>query len=80
MLQIHITSIDFIILSTFAPFWVYNDMTARKRYAPCHIHISFYSNVYTDPSPSYINDNLAYILMLVQYAGLTKVLGSFPYH
>ncbi|CAJ1947658.1 unnamed protein product [Sphenostylis stenocarpa] len=27
---IHITSIDFIILSTFAPFWVYNDMTARK--------------------------------------------------
>ncbi|KAG5076789.1 hypothetical protein JHK82_055484 [Glycine max] len=28
---IHIMSIDFIILSTFAPFWVYNDMTARKR-------------------------------------------------
>ncbi|XP_061364538.1 uncharacterized protein LOC133307966 isoform X2 [Gastrolobium bilobum] len=27
---IHITSIDFTILSTFAPFWVYNDMTARK--------------------------------------------------
>ncbi|QCE07027.1 hypothetical protein DEO72_LG9g2042 [Vigna unguiculata] len=27
---IHITSIDFIVLSTFAPFWVYNDMTARK--------------------------------------------------
>ncbi|MED6217098.1 hypothetical protein PIB30_014556 [Stylosanthes scabra] len=27
---IHITSIDFSLLSTFAPFWVYNDMTARK--------------------------------------------------
>ncbi|KAL2327175.1 hypothetical protein Fmac_020602 [Flemingia macrophylla] len=27
---IHIMSLDFIILSTFAPFWVYNDMTARK--------------------------------------------------
>ncbi|KAK7393767.1 hypothetical protein VNO78_22331 [Psophocarpus tetragonolobus] len=27
---IHIMSIDFIILSTFAPFWVYNDMTTRK--------------------------------------------------
>lgn len=28
--QIHIMSIDFTLLSTFAPFWVYNDMTARK--------------------------------------------------
>ncbi|KAH6780994.1 transmembrane protein [Perilla frutescens var. hirtella] len=27
---IHIMSIDFALLSTFAPFWVYNDMTARK--------------------------------------------------
>ncbi|TKY47862.1 hypothetical protein E2542_SST29923 [Spatholobus suberectus] len=27
---IHIMSIDFIIFSAFAPFWVYNDMTARK--------------------------------------------------
>ncbi|KAK6116313.1 hypothetical protein DH2020_049940 [Rehmannia glutinosa] len=27
---IHIMSIDFGLLSTFAPFWVYNDMTARK--------------------------------------------------
>ncbi|XP_028779562.1 uncharacterized protein LOC114735946 [Neltuma alba] len=27
---IHIMSIDFILLSSFAPFWVYNDMTARK--------------------------------------------------
>ncbi|KAG8364501.1 hypothetical protein BUALT_Bualt18G0003800 [Buddleja alternifolia] len=27
---IHVTSIDFTLLSTFAPFWVYNDMTARK--------------------------------------------------
>ncbi|XP_020996545.1 uncharacterized protein LOC107485638 [Arachis duranensis] len=27
---IHITSIDFTLLSTFAPFWVYNDMTTRK--------------------------------------------------
>ncbi|XP_071735364.1 uncharacterized protein [Rutidosis leptorrhynchoides] len=27
---IHATSIDFALLSTFAPFWVYNDMTARK--------------------------------------------------
>ncbi|KAK7273457.1 hypothetical protein RIF29_14507 [Crotalaria pallida] len=27
---IHIMSIDFTLLSTFAPFWVYNDMTARK--------------------------------------------------
>ncbi|XP_058112710.1 uncharacterized protein LOC131255841 isoform X2 [Magnolia sinica] len=27
---IHITSIDFSLLSVFAPFWVYNDMTARK--------------------------------------------------
>ncbi|XP_027343264.1 uncharacterized protein LOC113855831 [Abrus precatorius] len=27
---IHIMSIDFIIFSTFAPFWIYNDMTARK--------------------------------------------------
>lgn len=29
---IHITCIDFTLLSTFAPFWVYNDMTARKWY------------------------------------------------
>ncbi|KAL3633667.1 hypothetical protein CASFOL_022429 [Castilleja foliolosa] len=27
---IHIMSIDFCLFSTFAPFWVYNDMTARK--------------------------------------------------
>ncbi|XP_023752143.1 uncharacterized protein LOC111900493 [Lactuca sativa] len=27
---IHATSIDFALLSTFAPFWVYNDMSARK--------------------------------------------------
>ncbi|KAG9152387.1 hypothetical protein Leryth_016768 [Lithospermum erythrorhizon] len=29
---VHLTSIDFSLLSTFAPFWVYNDMTARKWY------------------------------------------------
>ncbi|GAB4825315.1 hypothetical protein Ancab_008187 [Ancistrocladus abbreviatus] len=29
---VHATSLDFILLSTFAPFWVYNDMTARKCY------------------------------------------------
>ncbi|GKV41258.1 hypothetical protein SLEP1_g48819 [Rubroshorea leprosula] len=29
---IHITCLDFTLLSTFAPFWVYNDMTARKWY------------------------------------------------
>ncbi|XXG55192.1 hypothetical protein AAC387_Pa03g2911 [Persea americana] len=29
---IHITCIDFSLLSAFAPFWVYNDMTARKWY------------------------------------------------
>ncbi|KVI10624.1 hypothetical protein Ccrd_010991 [Cynara cardunculus var. scolymus] len=27
---IHATTIDFALLSSFAPFWVYNDMTARK--------------------------------------------------
>ncbi|KAK1567042.1 hypothetical protein Q3G72_007496 [Acer saccharum] len=27
---IHVMSIDFTLLSTFAPFWVYNDLTARK--------------------------------------------------
>ncbi|XP_017697113.2 uncharacterized protein LOC103702387 isoform X2 [Phoenix dactylifera] len=27
---IHITCIDFTLLSAFAPFWVYNDMTARR--------------------------------------------------
>ncbi|CAN0927282.1 hypothetical protein LINGRAHAP2_LOCUS35812 [Linum grandiflorum] len=27
---IHATSLDFSLLSLFAPFWVYNDMTARK--------------------------------------------------
>ncbi|CAN1127975.1 hypothetical protein LINPERPRIM_LOCUS29924 [Linum perenne] len=27
---IHVTSLDFSLLSLFAPFWVYNDMTARK--------------------------------------------------
>ncbi|KAM7495298.1 hypothetical protein LguiB_029907 [Lonicera macranthoides] len=27
---IHVTSIDFSLLSTFAPFWVYNDMSVRK--------------------------------------------------
>ncbi|KAF6153806.1 hypothetical protein GIB67_001039 [Kingdonia uniflora] len=27
---IHVTCLDFTLLSTFAPFWVYNDMTARK--------------------------------------------------
>ncbi|XP_059662859.1 uncharacterized protein LOC132308699 [Cornus florida] len=29
---IHVTCIDFTLLSAFAPFWVYNDMTARKWY------------------------------------------------
>ncbi|EEF30180.1 uncharacterized protein LOC8289702 [Ricinus communis] len=29
---IHIMSLDFALLSAFAPFWVYNDMTARKWY------------------------------------------------
>uniref|UniRef100_A0A5B7AG24 Cardiolipin synthase N-terminal domain-containing protein n=1 Tax=Davidia involucrata TaxID=16924 RepID=A0A5B7AG24_DAVIN len=29
---IHVTCIDFTLLSTFAPFWVYNDMTTRKWY------------------------------------------------
>ncbi|XP_052178480.1 uncharacterized protein LOC127792143 isoform X2 [Diospyros lotus] len=29
---IHLTSIDFALLSAFAPFWVYNDMTTRKWY------------------------------------------------
>ncbi|CAK9167192.1 unnamed protein product [Ilex paraguariensis] len=29
---IHLTCIDFTLLSAFAPFWVYNDMTARKWY------------------------------------------------
>ncbi|KAF5206113.1 transmembrane protein [Thalictrum thalictroides] len=27
---IHVTCLDFTLLSTFAPFWVYNDITARK--------------------------------------------------
>ncbi|PHT42806.1 hypothetical protein CQW23_16831 [Capsicum baccatum] len=27
---IHVMSIDFSLLSAFAPFWIYNDMTARK--------------------------------------------------
>ncbi|XP_076936678.1 uncharacterized protein LOC143603899 [Bidens hawaiensis] len=27
---IHVTSIDFTLLSSFAPFWVYNDMSVRK--------------------------------------------------
>ncbi|XP_047047215.1 uncharacterized protein LOC124652235 [Lolium rigidum] len=27
---IHVTSIDFTLLSAFSPFWVYNDMTARR--------------------------------------------------
>jgi hypothetical protein len=29
-MQIHVTSLDFCLLSAFAPFWVYNDMTTRK--------------------------------------------------
>ncbi|KAK2986448.1 hypothetical protein RJ640_011886 [Escallonia rubra] len=29
---IHVTCIDFTLLSAFAPFWVYNDMTVRKWY------------------------------------------------
>ncbi|XP_006857755.2 uncharacterized protein LOC18447599 [Amborella trichopoda] len=29
---VHITSLDFSLLSAFAPFWVYNDMTVRKWY------------------------------------------------
>ncbi|KAJ8429179.1 hypothetical protein Cgig2_011783 [Carnegiea gigantea] len=29
---VHATSLDFCLLSAFAPFWVYNDMTARKCY------------------------------------------------
>ncbi|XP_057506622.1 uncharacterized protein LOC130789853 isoform X2 [Actinidia eriantha] len=29
---IHVTCIDFSLLSAFAPFWVYNDMTTRKWY------------------------------------------------
>ncbi|VAI44121.1 unnamed protein product [Triticum turgidum subsp. durum] len=27
---IHVTCIDFTLLSTFSPFWVYNDMTSRR--------------------------------------------------
>nr|CAB3504655.1 unnamed protein product [Digitaria exilis] len=30
MYQIHATCLDFTLLSTFSPFWVYNDMTARR--------------------------------------------------
>lgn len=30
MMQIHVMSLDFTLLSAFAPFWVYNDMTSRK--------------------------------------------------
>ncbi|KAK8654052.1 hypothetical protein V6N13_128032 [Hibiscus sabdariffa] len=29
---IHIMTLDFTLLSAFAPFWIYNDMTARKWY------------------------------------------------
>ncbi|XP_056171131.1 uncharacterized protein LOC115688833 isoform X2 [Syzygium oleosum] len=29
---IHVTSLDFTLLSAFAPFWVYNDMISRKWY------------------------------------------------
>ncbi|KAI3428892.1 uncharacterized protein J3R85_008900 [Psidium guajava] len=29
---IHVTSLDFTLMSAFAPFWVYNDMTSRKWY------------------------------------------------
>uniref|UniRef100_A0A2P2MLU1 Cardiolipin synthase N-terminal domain-containing protein n=1 Tax=Rhizophora mucronata TaxID=61149 RepID=A0A2P2MLU1_RHIMU len=29
---IHVTCLDFSLLSAFAPFWVYNDMTSRKWY------------------------------------------------
>lgn len=32
VVQIHIMSLDFALLSTFSAFWVYNDMTARKWY------------------------------------------------
>lgn len=28
--QIHATCLDFTLLSAFSPFWVYNDMTARR--------------------------------------------------
>ncbi|KAH0448065.1 hypothetical protein IEQ34_021865 [Dendrobium chrysotoxum] len=27
---IHVMSLDFLLLSSFAPFWIYNDMTARR--------------------------------------------------
>ncbi|KAG0498340.1 hypothetical protein HPP92_003031 [Vanilla planifolia] len=27
---IHVMSLDFLLLSSFAPFWVYNDMTCRR--------------------------------------------------
>ncbi|PKA58662.1 hypothetical protein AXF42_Ash008949 [Apostasia shenzhenica] len=27
---VHVTSLDFLLCSAFAPFWVYNDMTARR--------------------------------------------------
>ncbi|PRQ52460.1 putative cardiolipin synthase [Rosa chinensis] len=30
---IHVMSLDFTLLSAFAPFWVYNDMTSRKWFA-----------------------------------------------
>ena len=33
--QIHVTCLDFTLLSAFAPFWVYNDMTARKWWELC---------------------------------------------
>ncbi|KAF3445285.1 hypothetical protein FNV43_RR14980 [Rhamnella rubrinervis] len=29
---IHVMSLDFILMSAFAPFWVYNDMTSRKMF------------------------------------------------
>lgn len=42
MLQIHLTSLDFTLLSAFAPFWVYNDMTARKWWASGNSWVCFF--------------------------------------
>ena len=33
VMQIHVTSLDFLLLTSFAPFWLYNDMSYRKWWA-----------------------------------------------
>lgn len=63
--QIHVMSIDFSLLSTFAPFWIYNDMSTRKWWD----FFYFISSIFNQ-NPEYVSKNFVSV-------GRGKALGFF---